>query len=154
MPKRIASRTPDCAGFSLIELMVTVVIAATLISVAIPAYNSQIRKSRRTEAKTALVDLAAREERFYNMSSPPAYSAKPSDLGYTVAGDALPMTVGNGYYQVNITLVAAAPPQPQGYSIAAVPITADQLKDAQCQNFTLTSTGQQTSTPNTTACWQ
>jgi type IV pilus assembly protein PilE len=154
MPQRIASRIPDSAGFSLIELMVTVVIAAILISVAIPGYNIQVRKSRRTEAKTALLDLAAREERFYNMSNPPGYSTLPSDLGYNATTNSFPMNVGSGYYQVNIVLTAAAPPLPASYTITAVPITADQIKDTQCQNFTLTSSGQQTSTPNTTACWQ
>ena len=35
-----------------------------------------------------------------------------------------------------------------------MPISADQLKDAQCQQFQLTNTGLQTSAPNLTACWQ
>jgi type IV pilus assembly protein PilE len=154
MPQRIASRMPNSAGFTLVELMVTLVIAAILLSVAIPGYNNQVRKSRRTEAKTALLDLAAREERFYNMSNPPSYSTLPSDLGYNATTNSFPMNVGNGYYQVSIALIAAAPPTPAGYTIKAVPITADQIKDAQCQNFTLTNTGQQTSLPNTTVCWQ
>ena len=79
-------RNPNSGGFTLIELMVTVAIATILISIAIPAYNTQIRKSRRTEAKTALLDLAGREERFYNTSSPPNYSSTPSDLGYGAEG--------------------------------------------------------------------
>jgi type IV pilus assembly protein PilE len=154
MPQRIASPMSNSHGFTLVELMVTVVIAATLLSIAIPGYNTQVRKSRRTEAKTALLDLAAREERYYNMSNPPAYSALPADLGYNGVANAFPMTVGNGYYQVRINLIAAAPPTPAGYTIIAVPITADQIKDAQCQTFTLTNIGQQTSAPNTTVCWQ
>jgi type IV pilus assembly protein PilE len=155
MLQRIASRIPDSAGFSLIELMVTVVIAAVLLSIAIPGYNGQVRKSRRTEAKTALLDLAGREERLYNMSNPPAYSVLPSDLGYNAAPNSFPMTVGSGYYRVSIALSAAVPPAtPAGYTFTAVPITADQLKDTQCQTFSLTSTGLQTSAPNTTLCWQ
>jgi type IV pilus assembly protein PilE len=154
MPQRIASRMRHSAGFTLVELMITVVIAAILLSVAIPGYNNQVRKSRRTEAKTALLDLAAREERYYNMSNPPAYSTLPSDLGYTANPNSFPMTVGSGYYRVSMTPIAAVGATPAGYSFTAVPITADQIKDTPCQNFTLTNTGQQTSTPNTTVCWQ
>ncbi|MFT7406301.1 MAG: type IV pilus assembly protein PilE, partial [Zhongshania sp.] len=37
-------------GFSLIELMITVVIIGILASVAYPSYQEQVAKSRRTEA--------------------------------------------------------------------------------------------------------
>ena len=59
MAQRAASRMSRSAGFTLIELMVVVIIATILLSIAIPAYTSQIRKSRRTEARTAVLDLAS-----------------------------------------------------------------------------------------------
>jgi type IV pilus assembly protein PilE len=150
MAKRIGTRNPGSAGFTLIELMIVVVIAGVLMAIAIPSYIDKVRKSRRTEAKTALLDLAGREERFYNTNN--LYSSTPSDLGYGAVAAAFPMNVGSGYYQVNVTFnMALTPPT---YTITAVPITADQIKDTQCQLFTLTSTGLQTSAPNTTACWQ
>ncbi len=43
---------------------------------------SQIRESRRTEAKTALLDLAGREERFFSTNGS-TYSSATADLGYT-----------------------------------------------------------------------
>jgi len=60
--------------------------------------QSQVRKSRRTEARTALLDLAAREERFFSTNS--AYTNVPANLGY--AGT-FPAPVGSSYYQVNVT---------------------------------------------------
>ncbi|HHZ88190.1 MAG TPA: prepilin-type N-terminal cleavage/methylation domain-containing protein, partial [Chromatiaceae bacterium] len=45
-------RTPK--GFTLIELMVTIVIVAILASIAIPSYTGQIQKSRRAEATASL----------------------------------------------------------------------------------------------------
>jgi type IV pilus assembly protein PilE len=144
--------TPRQIGFSLIELMVVIVIASTLMAIAIPGYQYEIRKSRRTEAKTALLDLAGREERFYNMSNPPSYSTLPSDLGYNATGNAFPMAVGNGYYQVTLRVGAAAPPLPATYVIRAAPITADQLKDTACLFFQVDNTGLQTAT--TPSCWQ
>jgi type IV pilus assembly protein PilE len=152
MSKRIASRLPGSVGFTLVELMVVVVIASVLVSIAIPTYINEVRKSRRTEAKTALLDLAGREERFYNTNN--TYSSTPSDLGYGAVAAAFPMTVGSGYYRINVAFTAAVGAVPGTYTITAVPISVDQIKDVQCQQFQLTNTGVQTSTPNTTACWQ
>jgi type IV pilus assembly protein PilE len=138
------------AGFTLVELMVVVVIATVLLTIAIPAYNTSIRKSRRTEARTALLDLAGREERYYNTSSPPAYSANLSDLGYGVAGPTT--TVGSGYYSVTVAVTNPAGAA-STYTITAVPITADQLKDTTCLSFTLNNAGTQGATTMPT-CWR
>lgn len=132
-------------GFSLIELMVTVLIISVLAAIAIPSYLDKVLKSHRTEAKTTLVDLAGREERYFNTNN--QYSAAPADLGYT---GAWPQTVGSGYYTVNVVVNNAV--TPATYTITATS-TGNQTKDTPCATFTLTSTGQQTSSPNTSACW-
>src|ERR1041384_8026965 len=85
------------AGFTLVELLVTIIVATILISISVPAYQNQVRKSWRTEAKTALLDLAAREERFFSTNS--AYTSDPAKLGYS--GTALSVTVGNGHSPLN-----------------------------------------------------
>jgi len=139
------------AGFTLVELMIVIVIASILITVAIPGYRTSIRKSRRTEAKTALLDIAAREERYFNTSNPPGYSATPTDVGYTTF-----TPVGSGYYNVTILVTPAAPPNtPAQFTLTAVPVPgSDQAKDLQCTQFQLNNLGQQTSSPNITGCWQ
>jgi type IV pilus assembly protein PilE len=142
------------SGFTLIELVVTMVVAAVLAAIAIPSYLSYTRQSRRTEAKAALLDMASLEERYFSTQN--VYSSTSTDLGYS---GAWPVTVGSGYYQIGApTIVAATVPTagapagtPATYSLTAVPV-GDQLKDP-CQSFTVTSGGVQSSTPAGTSCW-
>src|ERR1700686_4376020 len=98
MAIRLSLKNSGIGGFSLIELMVTLVVATILLTIAIPSYQNQIRKSRRTEAKTALLDLAGREETLYSTKN--VYSIVPSTLGY--GAGAFPMQVGSKYYSVNV----------------------------------------------------
>lgn len=152
--KRILSGPAASRGFTLIELMVTILIATILISIALPTYTSQVRKSRRAEAVSTLLDLAGREERLFSTTN--TYSNSPASLGYT--GAAFPITVGSGYYQVSVTVTAAAPPQPATYTITATPIGA-QADDTDCASFSLNQTGKQTVLDSggadaTATCWR
>lgn len=144
MTRRIRSCVRP-AGFTLIELVVTMVVIAILAAIAIPAYTSQMRKSRRTEAKTALLDLAAREERFSSTNS--AYTATAANLGYS---GGFPQIVGSGYYLINVTTNAAG----STFSATATP-QGVQAKDTACGTYTLDNTGTESvSGPSAaTACW-
>jgi type IV pilus assembly protein PilE len=163
------NRRPQ-AGFTLIELMITIVVATILIAVAIPSYTSQMRKSRRTEAKSALLDLASREERYYSTNS--YYTNDMKNLGYSSsAGTTLfGVSVGGNYYQVSVcmaTTTSSTTTIPTScstadtdasngiaYLLVAVPI-GTQAKDTLCGTYTLDNTGVQGNTGNsqTSGCW-
>ena len=51
MTTSMSSRAASSSGFTLVELMVTIMVVAILAAIAIPGYSSQVRKSRRTEAR-------------------------------------------------------------------------------------------------------
>lgn len=131
-------------GFTLIELMVVVVIATILLSIAVPSYMAQIRQSRRTEAKTALLDLAGREER-YLTTNPAGYTIVPADLGYSGFGVGFP--VGSDYYYLTVCSPACAPSaigSTPSYTLIATPVPGQsQAKDTQCTAFAVDSAGQQ-----------
>jgi type IV pilus assembly protein PilE len=139
-------------GFTLIELVVAMVIAAILAAIAIPSYNNYVRKGRRTDAKSALLDIASLEERYFTTNN--VYSTTATDIGYA----AWPATVGAGYYQVQAPVVTAAVVPtaavpggtPASFSVTALAI-GDQLNDT-CTSYTLTSAGVQTSTA-AAGCW-
>jgi type IV pilus assembly protein PilE len=152
MSTQIQRHKPASAGFSLIELMITVAVLGILATIAATSYQSQIQRSRRTDARSALLDLAGREEKLFSTTN--AYSATPSDLGYAAAGVPFPIVIGSGYYNVNIVAAAAVPPALPTYTITATAINT-QLSDGACQTLTLDQTGLQGSTGTGTAaaCW-
>jgi type IV pilus assembly protein PilE len=148
------------AGFSLIELMVTVAIATILVTVAVPSYLYEVRKGRRTDAKTALLDLAGREERYFSINNG-LYTTSLASLGYGATAT-FPISVGSsGEYQItsaNFSVTAGTTTTVATFSITATPTAGtDQAKDTNCATFTITNTGAQTSTNSsgtaTTNCW-
>ncbi|WP_341916093.1 type IV pilin protein [Polaromonas sp. YR568] len=64
MPKRLPIKRNAHSGFTLIELMITVAIVGILAAVAYPAYTDSVRKGKRAEARTALMNLLQQEERY------------------------------------------------------------------------------------------
>lgn len=60
-------------GFTLIELMITVSIVGILAVVAYPAYQDSVRKGKRSEGRTALLDFLQQQERFLSQTG--SYSA-------------------------------------------------------------------------------
>jgi type IV pilus assembly protein PilE len=53
------------AGFTLTELMIVVVIAAILATIAIPSYRDAVRKSDRRAAQSAMMEIANRERQAF-----------------------------------------------------------------------------------------
>jgi type IV pilus assembly protein PilE len=171
MRNRSKTRTTKSSGFTLIELVVTMVVAAILVAIAISSYTSQTRKSRRTDAKQTLLDLAAREQSLYSTTT--AYSNIPTAVGYpgTAAvstGSGAYITNGNGYYQISIDLTAAVGPTvtatgitstgtPAGFLLTAN-ATGSQVNDVACTKLTVDNLGNQigynsSGAVNTATCW-
>jgi type IV pilus assembly protein PilE len=149
----------------MIELIVTMAIVGILAAIAIPSYSSYVRKGRRVDAKTAVLDLASLEERFYSTTN--AYTNLAADLGYAAAGSTTVVpaagagqTVGSGYYQVTIPVLTAAtatPPAPAAFKVTATAV-GDQLNDTSCYSFSVTSAGARTAlnsagADSTSTCW-
>lgn len=51
-------------GFTLIELMITVVVIAILAAIAYPSYIQYVTRGKRAAAQSAMMDLANRQQQF------------------------------------------------------------------------------------------
>jgi type IV pilus assembly protein PilE len=81
-----------CCGFSLLELLLTLTVLAIVSSYAVAAWREHIKKVRRSEAITLLMQLTARQEQFrlqamryadgIELSAPP-----PTGLGISATGE-------------------------------------------------------------------
>ncbi len=56
-------------GFTLIELMIVIAILAIIVAIAIPSYYSQVEKTRRADAQSALLDAAQQLERCFTRNN-------------------------------------------------------------------------------------
>ena len=141
-------------GFSLVELMIVVAIAGILAAVAIPAYESTIRHSRESSAKSALLDLARREETFYSINN--YYTTEMATLGYAnVTGNSIqiPNSTTENYYTVTIE-PAESGTTASSYTATATPVTGSSQASDSCGTYQIDYLGNQTNNPSTaTGCW-
>lgn len=123
-------------GVSLLELMVVVAIIGIIASVAYPAYQEQIRKTRRAECSGALTGLGNAMERFFTVNSTylGAAAAGANTGAPAVFGTTCPTDGGTPTY--NITIQAATG---STYTLQAAP-TGQQTAD-KCGTLTFTNTG-------------
>lgn len=137
------------AAFSLIELMVAVAIVGIIAAIALPSYQSSVRKSNRAEAKTELVDVAQRLQRCYTLY------AKFNDAACAVYADLTDankyITRGGGYYEISIGPAIAGGDAATTYKLTATAKKAPQTQDTAngCNVLTLDHTGVKTQA----VCW-
>ncbi|HRL95417.1 MAG TPA: type IV pilin protein [Pseudomonas sp.] len=130
-------------GFTLIELMIVVAIVGILAAIAYPSYMDYVRKGNRTDAKTALLQVAQTLERCFTQYS--AYNnANCSVLNAGTVNSA------EGFYTVGVVSDATT------YTLTATPVAGRaQAGDAKCATLTLNNLGVKGATGTAlTECWK
>jgi len=95
-------------GFTLIELMITLVVVGILAAIAYPAYTEQVRKTRRSDAMAALMRTAQVLERCYTEFNAYNDTNCPAvDNGNNTKLDSNYTTTDGGYYTLSATTLTA-----------------------------------------------
>ena len=124
-------------GFSLIELMVVVIIIAILAAVGYPMYRSHVLKSRRADAKSALVQLTQLQENYYTNNNS-SYATTFTDLnkGFNEFEiiDETTLKSAEGYYLITLS-------GGNTFTLTAKPTEKGGQNEDSCTQFTIDSVG-------------
>jgi type IV pilus assembly protein PilE len=129
---RAAPAASRARGFTLTELMVTLVVMSILTSVALASYRSFSLESRRATALTALSEAASRQEQFFLNNK--TYTATVGAGGINMSA-----TVDGGYYALSVDAPTAGCPIARCYVLRATP-QGSQTEDS-CGTLTHDSDG-------------
>lgn len=124
--KRVMRRGNARAGFSLLDVLIAVSIAAILASVAMPNFRDAMHRGRRVDAITALLGVQIAQERW--RANHTSY-ASLDELG-------LAATSADGHYQLSLDELTAG-----SYIAIAQPSADGPQHDDECGSFALDQRG-------------
>jgi len=122
--------------------MIAVVILSILATIAYPSYMGQVRKTRRVDGKSAVLEVAMAEERYYTKNK--TYTKKLKELSINSA--LKDKKSKEGYYTLTLTASKTT------FTIKAT-ATGAQADDTDCKTMSMNQIGEKTSTDGSSACW-
>lgn len=131
------------AGFTLIELMVTVAIIGIVAAIAYPSYVQYVVRSNRTAAESFLMELASLQERY--LVDQRAYATTLGALGYAAPPDAV---------SANYTITLVTNTSPPRYQLTATPQGVQGARDTACGPLGLSQSGQRGASGASASCWK
>lgn len=141
-----------CRGVTLLELLVTVAIVAILGVIAIPSYVQYVTRANRSAAKSLLLQVADREERYF--ADHKSYATTLTPLGYSNplyiddTGASVASTSADRIYLLLLSGASAT-----AFTIKAVPQLSQATRDTDCQTLTLNQAGVKDRTGTSDRCW-
>ena len=140
MDRVMRKRSANVRGMTLIELLIVVAIVGILAAIAGPAWNDQVIKSRRADARNTLLAAQIEQEQY-----------RANNLTYATSMSAMGMgsfdSTTRDYYRVEVVSADAT-----GFLITATP-NGNQANDSTCNVFAVRQTGPEHSGYAALSCW-
>ena len=140
MDRVMRKRSDNVRGMTLIELLIVVAIVGILAAIAGPAWNDQVIKSRRADARNTLLAAQIEQEQY-----------RANNLTYATSMSAMGMgsfdSTWRDYYRVEVVSADTT-----GFLITATP-NGNQANDSTCNVFAVRQTGPEHSGYAALSCW-
>ena len=140
MDRVMRKRSDNVRGMTLIELLIVVAIVGVLAAIAGPAWNDQVTKSRRADARNTLLAAQIEQEQY-----------RANNLTYATSMSAMGMgsydSSSRDYYRLEVVSADAT-----SFLITATP-NGNQANDSTCNVFAVRQTGPEHSGYAALSCW-
>ena len=140
MDRVMRKRSDNVSGMTLIELLIVVAIVGILAAIAGPAWNDQVIKSRRADARNTLLAAQIEQEQY-----------RANNLTYATSMSAMGMgsfdSTSRDYYRLEVVSADAT-----SFLITATP-NGNQANDSTCNAFAVRQTGPEHSAYAALSCW-
>lgn len=139
-------------GFTLVEILIVITLVATIFGFAIPSYRDYTLRAGRIDATSALMRLAAAQEKFYLQNG--RYGTSAEDLGFSGG------KTERGYYNLSIDPPDSGVDWSWGYTATATPVDGEkQATDSKCTSFSIDQDGKRDANNSDDAdiietCWR
>lgn len=151
-----ASQIKMSHGFTLVELMVTLVIVSIITAIAYPSYRDNVNRSKRADARALLLENAQFMERFFTENNSYSQSNAVIPVAPVLPNLVSPRGATGNNVNYNISFRAVPALTQTTFAIQATPVNS--MSTDKCATFTLNNLGQRGTVGSsggmtTETCW-